>query len=168
MSQLKRVICSVCEKGILTVVAEIGVEAYGTTAMFQSLSGTQGRVYRCDNCGKSFVKVDNEFLELTYAKNPSVDERFEIQKKEVIGVARIVKQPVRETRQMDVSLTHEELVLKRKPVMEARRSYEKPVKTRTEIKIPLKREEIESKKTIPCKRGSDCKEKAREGNPKCD
>jgi uncharacterized protein (TIGR02271 family) len=47
---------------------------------------------------------------------------------------------------MDVSLTHEELVLKRKPVTEARRSYEKPVKTRTEIMIPLKREEIESTK----------------------
>ena len=47
---------------------------------------------------------------------------------------------------MDVSLTHEELVLNRKPVTEARRSYEKPVKTRTEIKIPLKREEIESPK----------------------
>ena len=35
MSQLKLVICPVCEKGILTVVAEVGVEAQGTTAMFQ-------------------------------------------------------------------------------------------------------------------------------------
>ena len=146
MLHLKHIICPVCDKVILTAVAEVGVEGHGTPVMFQSLSAAQGRVYRCDNCGKSFVKVDNEFLELTYAKNPSVDERFEIQKKEVIGVARIVKQPVRETRQMDVSLTHEELVLKRRPVTEARRSYDKPVKTRTEIKIPLKREEIESTK----------------------
>ena len=61
-------------------------------------------------------------------------------------MATIVKEPVRETKQMDVSLTHEELFLKRKPVTEPRRSYEKPVKTRTEIKIPLKREEIESTK----------------------
>jgi stress response protein YsnF len=142
MSQLKHVICPICEKGILTVVAEVGVEAHGTTAMFQSLSAAQGRVYRCDNCGKSFVKVDDKFLELTYSKNSLVDERLEPQKK----VATIVKEPVRETRQMDVSLTHEELVLKSKPVTERRRSYEKPVKTRTEIKIPLKREEIESTK----------------------
>jgi hypothetical protein len=35
MSQLKQVKCPVCEKGILTVVAEVGVEAHGTTAMFQ-------------------------------------------------------------------------------------------------------------------------------------
>ena len=47
---------------------------------------------------------------------------------------------------MDISLTHEELVLKRKPATEARRSYEKPVKIRTEIKIPLKREETKSTK----------------------
>ena len=66
MSQLKHVICPVCKKGILTVLAEVGVEAQGTTAMFQSLSAAQGRVYRCDNCGKSFVKVNDEFLELIY------------------------------------------------------------------------------------------------------
>ena len=38
MSQLKHVICPVCEKGILTVVAEVGVEAEGTTVKFQSFS----------------------------------------------------------------------------------------------------------------------------------
>ena len=81
MSQLKLVICPVCEKGILTVVAEVGVEAQGTTAMFQSLLAAQGRIYRCDNCGKSFVKVDNEFLEITYSKNRLVDERLEPQEK---------------------------------------------------------------------------------------
>ena len=53
--------CSVCEKEILTVVAEVGIEAEGSTIKFQSLSATQGRVYRCDNCGKLFVKVDYEF-----------------------------------------------------------------------------------------------------------
>ncbi len=68
MSQSKHVRCSVCEKGILTVVAEVGVEAQGTTAMFQSLSAAQGRVYRCDKCGKSFLKVDDEFVELIYSK----------------------------------------------------------------------------------------------------
>ena len=61
-------------------------------------------------------------------------------------MATIVKEPVRETKQMDVTLTHEELVLNRKPVTKPTRSYEKPVKIRTEIKIPLKREEIDSTK----------------------
>jgi hypothetical protein len=97
MSQLKHVACPVCEKGILTVVAEVGVEAYATTAMFQSLSAAQGRVYRCDNCGKSFVKVDDVFLELIYSKNRLVLERLEPQKKKVIEEATIVKKP-RETK----------------------------------------------------------------------
>jgi hypothetical protein len=53
--------CSVCEKEILTVVAEVVIEAEGSTIMFQSLSATQGRVYRCDNSDKLFVKLDDEF-----------------------------------------------------------------------------------------------------------
>jgi hypothetical protein len=36
--------CSVCEKEILTVVAEVGIEAEGSTVKFQSLSAAQGRV----------------------------------------------------------------------------------------------------------------------------
>jgi uncharacterized protein (TIGR02271 family) len=63
-----------------------------------------------------------------------------------LAEATIAKEPVRETKQMDVSLTHEELALERKPVTEPRPTDEKPVETRTEIKIPLKREEIESTK----------------------
>ena len=66
MSQLHHIVCTACEKGILSVVAEVGIEAEGCTEKFQSLSAAQGRIYKCDVCGKSFVKVDNEFLELRY------------------------------------------------------------------------------------------------------
>jgi hypothetical protein len=66
MSQLQHVVCTACEKGTLTVVAEVGIEAEGSTEKFQSLSAAHGRIYKCDVCGKSFVKVDNEFLELRY------------------------------------------------------------------------------------------------------
>ena len=146
MSQLKHVICPVCGKGILTVAAEVGVEAHGTPVMFQSLSAAQGRVYRCDTCEKSFVQVDDKFLEFINSENRIIEERYAPKRKKVIEVATIVKEPVRETRQMAVSLTHEELVLNRKSVTKPIHSYEKPVKIRTEIKIPLKREEIESTK----------------------
>ena len=74
-------------------------------------------------------------------------------------MATVVKEQVRETKQMDVSLTHEELVLKRNPVTESRRTTEKPVETRTEIKIPLKKEEIESTKTAYVKEGVIAKKK---------
>jgi hypothetical protein len=66
MSQLHHIVCTACEKGILSVVAEVGIEAEGSTEKFQSLSAAHGRIYKCDVCGKSFVKVDNEFLELRY------------------------------------------------------------------------------------------------------
>jgi uncharacterized protein (TIGR02271 family) len=57
--------------------------------------------------------------------------------------ATIVKEPIKETRHVEVELTHEELVLERKPLAEPRLSDEEPVESRTEIKIPLKREEVE-------------------------
>ena len=57
-----------------------------------------------------------------------------------------MKEPVKETKQMDVELTHEELALERKTLSEPRKTDEKPVESRTEIKVPLKREEVESTK----------------------
>jgi predicted RNA-binding Zn-ribbon protein involved in translation (DUF1610 family) len=72
MSLLNHIICPACGNGILS----FGVEAHGTTAMFQSLSAAQGRVYTCDNCGKSFVKVDDKFLELINSENPIIEERY--------------------------------------------------------------------------------------------
>jgi hypothetical protein len=64
MSQLKYNACTACEKGILTHVAEVGIGAEGDVRKFQSLLAAQGRIYKCDNCGKSFIKIDDKFLEL--------------------------------------------------------------------------------------------------------
>ena len=63
MSQLKFSPCTACEKGILTHVAEVGIEAEGDVKKFQSLSSAQGSIYKCDNFGKPFIKVDDKFLE---------------------------------------------------------------------------------------------------------
>jgi hypothetical protein len=71
---MSHVVCLVCQEGFLRVVAEVGIEAEGSTVKFQSLSAAQGRIYRCDSCGKEFVKVDHEFLELIYSKNPNYPE----------------------------------------------------------------------------------------------
>ena len=159
MSQLKHFVCPACENGILTAVAEVGIESEGNAVKFQSLSAAQGRVYRCNNCSKDFVKVGDEFFELKNSKNHLAEERHRLQKKKVIEMATVVKEQVKETKQMDVSLTHEELVLKRKPVTESRRTDNKPVETRTEIKIPVKKEEIESTKKTYVKEGEIAKKK---------
>ena len=43
-----------------------------------------------------------------------VEERLEPRTKQVMEEATIVKEPIKETKHMDVSLTHEELVLERR------------------------------------------------------
>jgi len=71
MPQIQYVVCTSCEKGILTDVAVVGFEAEGGTEKFQSLSSAHGRIHKCDVCGKSLMMVDNEFLELLRWTNPS-------------------------------------------------------------------------------------------------
>jgi len=159
MSQLKHFVCPACEKGILAAVAEVGIESEGSTVKFQSLSAAQGRVYRCNNCSKEFVKIDDGFLELRNSENHLSEERLHFQRKKEIDMATVVKEQVKETKQIDVFLTHEELVLKRNPVTEARRTDKKKVETKTEIKIPIKKEEIESTKKTYLKEGGIVKKK---------
>jgi uncharacterized protein (TIGR02271 family) len=74
---------------------------------------------------------------------PVIEERLEPTKKEKVVEAKIVKEPIKETKQVDVQLTHEELVIERKRLAEPRKTDEEAVQSRTEIKIPLKREEVE-------------------------
>ncbi|HEY7110657.1 MAG TPA: YsnF/AvaK domain-containing protein [Thermodesulfobacteriota bacterium] len=77
---------------------------------------------------------------------PLIEERLEPKKKEIIEDATIIKEPIKENKEIEVTLTHEELVLERRPLAEPQPTDENPVESRTEIKIPLKREEIQSTK----------------------
>jgi uncharacterized protein (TIGR02271 family) len=77
---------------------------------------------------------------------PLIEEKLEPIKREITEEASIIKEPVRETQNVDVQLTHEELVIERRPLREPRPTDEKPVESRTETKIPLKREEVEVNK----------------------
>ncbi len=110
---------------------------------------------------KLVLKVSEEEAKMMYAKDELpldedqeesektvslIEERLEPKKREIVEEAILVKEPIRETKQMDVELTHEELALERKPLSEPRKTDENPVESRTEIKIPLKREEVESTK----------------------
>jgi uncharacterized protein (TIGR02271 family) len=77
---------------------------------------------------------------------PVIEERLEPTTKVVVEQATIAKEPIKETKTIEVPLTHEELVIERKTVEDYRLTDEKPVESRTEIKIPLKREEVEATK----------------------
>ena len=58
MSQLKHFVCPACEQGILTVVAEVGIESEGRTAKFQSLSAAK------EGCTNVTI-VESHLLRLT-------------------------------------------------------------------------------------------------------
>ena len=47
-----------------------------------------------------------------------IEERLEPRTKLMMEEATIVKEPIKETKHVDVSLTHEELVLERRPLSE--------------------------------------------------
>lgn len=81
---------------------------------------------------------------------PLIEEKLNVSKREVTyKEASLIKEPVTETKTVEVPLTYEELIIERRPPTEAttsQRELKPPVSTREEIKIPLKREEVEVKK----------------------
>jgi len=81
---------------------------------------------------------------------PLIEEKINISKSEVIYKdATLIKEPIIETKTVEVPLIHEELIVERRPPTEATTSQHQlkpPVTTREEIKIPLKKEEVEVKK----------------------
>lgn len=81
---------------------------------------------------------------------PLVEEKLNVSKREVTyKEATLIKEPVTETKTVEVPVTHEELIVERRPPTEATTSQKElkpPVTSREEIKIPLKKEEFEVKK----------------------
>jgi stress response protein YsnF len=94
---------------------------------------------------------------------PVIEERLEVSKKESVVEAKVIKKPVKQTKTVEVELTHEELIIeKRSPTAAADRttltspsptatttttppssSTSKEItQSKTEINIPLKREDV--------------------------
>jgi uncharacterized protein (TIGR02271 family) len=88
---------------------------------------------------------------------PVIEERLEVSKKESVVEAKVIKKPIKETKTVEVELTHEELIIERRLVAEAYKATEPstistvPAKSsssqeitqsKTEINIPLKREDV--------------------------
>lgn len=80
---------------------------------------------------------------------PLTEERLEVSKDVQERQATITKEPVTETKTMDVPVTHEEISIERRPPSggEGQVSSERPVSSTEDIKIPLKNEEVEVTKT---------------------
>ena len=104
-----------------------------------------------DNDNANYVEENKVGLEESEsARFPLAEEKLNVSKREVTyKEATLIKEPITETKTVEVPLTYEELIVERRPPTEATTSQHQlkpPVNTREEIKIPLKREEVEVKK----------------------
>jgi uncharacterized protein (TIGR02271 family) len=78
---------------------------------------------------------------------PVIEERLEVSKKETVEEATVIKEPLKETKTVEVELTHEELIIEKRSVDKTSTSTslsssEEIIQSKTEINIPLKREEV--------------------------
>ena len=97
------------------------------------------------NTGKDDQEEESESTTV-----PLVEERLNISKRDVTyKEASLIKEPVTETKTVEVPITHEELIVERRPASKSTTStsdLKPPVTSKEEIKIPLKKEEVEVKK----------------------
>ena len=83
---------------------------------------------------------------------PVIEEKLNVSKKVITDEATIIKEPVTETKTIEVSLMHEEIVIEKRPPATAEEdnttTLENPPSktTRTEIRIPLIHENAKIKK----------------------
>lgn len=73
---------------------------------------------------------------------PVLEERLNVSKRMSTNEATVTKEPVTETKTVEVPVTHEEISVERRPASDTA-TAERPVQSDTEIKIPLNREEVE-------------------------
>jgi aquaporin Z len=74
---------------------------------------------------------------------PVMEEDLEVSKKESTkGEATITKEPITETKEVEVPVTHEEAVIERRPASDSTPASSE-IPSRTEVNVPLKSEEVE-------------------------
>src|SRR5215210_9150713 len=94
-------------------------------------------------------KQSEEVLPDVETRIPLIEERLNVSKRTSTSEATITKEPVTETKTVEVPVTHEELIVERRPASKSTTStsdLKPPVTSKEEIKIPLKKEEVEVKK----------------------
>lgn len=75
---------------------------------------------------------------------PLIEERLNVSKRTSTSEATITKEPVTETKEVEVPVTHEELTVERRPASgSTMTTQDRPVSSKTEIKVPVSREEVE-------------------------
>jgi uncharacterized protein (TIGR02271 family) len=76
---------------------------------------------------------------------PITEERLDASKRESTREATITKEPVTETKTVEIPVTHEEISVERRPASGSTTTTaaKRPVQSKTETKVPLKQEEVQ-------------------------
>lgn len=79
---------------------------------------------------------------------PLISERLDVKKRPVTEEAVITKEPVKETKTVEVPVRHEELTIERRPASGSTQTpSEGPVESSQDIRVPLEREEVDVSKS---------------------
>ncbi len=73
---------------------------------------------------------------------PITEERLNASKRESTREATITKEPITETKTVEVPVRHEEISVERRPASGST-TADRPVQSKTETKVPLKQEEVQ-------------------------
>jgi uncharacterized protein (TIGR02271 family) len=75
---------------------------------------------------------------------PLMEEKLNVSKRTSTSEATITKEPVTETKSVEVPVTHEELTIETRPATGgSSATAERPVESKTEVKIPVNKEEVD-------------------------
>jgi uncharacterized protein (TIGR02271 family) len=74
---------------------------------------------------------------------PLIEERLNVSKSTSTSEATITKEPVTETKTVEVPVTHEELKVERRPAGESSTTTERPVQSKTDTKVQLSKEDVQ-------------------------
>jgi uncharacterized protein (TIGR02271 family) len=116
----------------------------------EALSTYQGESYPASSSQSSQTGSDqlSNTLESEETTIPLTEEKLDVTKRVEESQTSITKEPVTETKTMEVPVTHEEVSIeRRKPTGDQTYTDQKPVNSREDIEIPLTSEEVEVSKT---------------------
>ena len=95
---------------------------------------------------------DNEYSQYKTQETPSdietriplIEERLNVSKNTSTSEATITKEPVTETKTVEVPVTHEELTIERRsPSESSKATTERPVQSKTDTKVQLNKEDVQ-------------------------
>jgi uncharacterized protein (TIGR02271 family) len=104
---------------------------------------TSSRIQRSEDNNKDFGQVEEG-----ETKVPLSDEKLNVSKHTQESQVKVTKEPIKETKTVQVPLTHEEVTIETRPPSGDTQAQE-PVSSKEDITIPVKKEEVGEVKKTP-------------------